>query len=867
LSNKKGEGERVRKSLLKLLGVVIALMLSTTVFAVGMGGINVTSALGQPLKADIELVSISKSEKDSLVARLSSPDAYKNAGLEYPYGNNFKFKIETRADGRSYISASSAQPVNDPFVSLLVELTWSAGKLSREYTFLLDPPGYVAEQPAKAQVQPVAPEVQAAAPAVTSTEPASTPEGSAITFPAQPAPVVTVMPGEQAAPGEEAAKPEESEPMETSGKPEEQPPVPAEMEAEPEAAAPKEWLEVQRGDTMYEIAARYKLADMNLDRMLVALYRANAEKFDGRNMNRIRAGKILRLPTQQEVESVSLTEARREIHAQASDWNAYRQKLASAAPLSNQPQEAQQIATGKISSSIADMAPVAKESAKEVLKLSKGEVPGDQVGGAGGKTMTAQERKNAAQEDAIARDKALKEQQERAAMLEKNMKDMQRLAQLKAEAAAMAQPPQPQAAVAPKSAVIAATSTMKPAPVPVQPKPKPLPKPIPKPVKPEPGLLDQILDEPLYLEAVAALLVLGGIGYLLYRRRKKNIWIEDDGQSLEDVGEITGRMSAPVMPSPDTGDFTGSASSAGTSSESDNVDPISEADLFLNFGRDVQAEEILKEALQSTPNNHQIHLKLLGIYAARKDAGSFSTIARQLQGSGDDDAWQQAAVMGRKLDPDNPMYGGGGFNSMEDTGSATVQTPAFDPAPVAENVPKAQPSALDFDFDVGASSAPETTSPEQDFLNATQRTSIMSADGSLTPQADEMDFDITSTNPSMPEAKADKSADDGGMEFTLDFPVQKAAEKPAPAAVSDVGLDGINLNFDDEPATGESTSDESASEDKGDHWQEVETKLDLAKAYHEMGDASGAREILEEVLREGDTEQRDAAQNLIVLLG
>jgi pilus assembly protein FimV len=866
LSNKKGEGERVRKSLLKLLGVVIALMLSTTVFAVGMGGINVTSALGQPLKADIELVSISKSEKDSLVARLSSPDAYKNAGLEYPYGNNFKFKIETRADGRSYISASSAQPVNDPFVSLLVELTWSAGKLSREYTFLLDPPGYVAEQPAKAQVQPVAPEVQAAAPAVTSTEPASTQEGSAITFPAQPAPVVTVMPGEQAAPGEETAKPEESEPMETSGKPEEQPPVQAEMEAEPEAAAPKEWLEVQRGDTMYEIAARYKLADMNLDRMLVALYRANAGKFDGRNMNRIRAGKILRLPTQQEVESVSLTEARREIHAQASDWNAYRQKLASATPLSNQPQEAQQIATGKINSSIADMAPVAKESAKEVLKLSKGEVPGDQVGGAGGKTMTAQERKNAAQEDAIARNKALKEQQERAAMLEKNMKDMQRLAQLKAEAAAMAQPPQPQAAVAPKSAVIAATSTMKPAPAPVQPKPKPLPKPIPKPVKPEPGLLDQILDESLYLEAVAALLVLGGIGYLLYRRRKKNIWIEDDGQSLEDVGEITGRMSAPVMPSPDTGDFTGSASSAGTSFESDNVDPISEADLFLNFGRDVQAEEILKEALQSTPNNHQIHLKLLGIYAARKDTGSFSTIARQLQGSGDDDAWQQAAVMGRKLDPDNPMYGGG-FSSMEDTGSATVQTPAFNAAPEAENVPKAQPSALDFDFDVGASSAPETTSPEQDFLNATQRTSIMSADGSLTPQADEMDFDITSTNPSMPEAKADKSADDGGMEFTLDFPVQKAAEKPVPAAVSDVGLDGINLNFDDEPATGESTSDESASEDKGDHWQEVETKLDLAKAYHEMGDASGAREILEEVLREGDTEQRDAAQNLIVLLG
>ena len=163
-------------------------------------------------------------------------------------------------------------------------------------------------------------------------------------------------------------------------------------------------------------------------------------------------------------------------------------------------------------------------------------------------------------------------------------------------------------------------------------------------------------------------------------------------------------MAAPVFPSPDTGDFTGAVSAqAAASSQSDNVDPISEADLFLNFGRDAQAEEILKEALQNTPNNHQIHLKLLGIYANRKDANSFSTIARQLQDSGDDDAWQQAVAMGRKLEPNNPMYGGG-FRSMEDTGSATVQMPAFN-APAAENVPKAQPSALDFDFDVGASAA------------------------------------------------------------------------------------------------------------------------------------------------------------------
>jgi len=895
--------------ILKLLGVVAALMLSTTVSAVGMGGINVASALGQPLKADIELVAISKTEKDSLVARLASPEAYKSAGLEYPYGNKFKFQIESRADGQPYIKASSAQPVNDPFVSLLVELTWSSGKLSREYTFLLDPPGYVPEQPAQAKVQAVAPEVQAAAPAVAASAMA---KEVAATPVEQAAPVAAATPAVQAAPAETAAKPvEQAAPMEAASKPTEQ--------AAPKAAAvqaKKEMLVVQHGDTMYkiaeqyklEIAEQYKVADMSLERMLVAIYRINAEQFDGRNMNRIKTGKILRLPSQQELMSVSQPDAVKEIHAQAADWNAYRQKLASAASVSNQSQTTQQVATGKISSSIADMAPVAKESAKEVLKLSKGEAPGDQVGtGAGGKSMSGQDKKNAAQEDAIAKNKALKEGEKRTALLEKNLKDMQRLAQLKAEAAALAQPPGTAAAKAAVSEVTA-TSAVEPTPV-AQPKPKQ--------VKPEPSLLDKVLDEPLYLAGGAVALLLAGLGLMQYRRRK-NPSAEGMGQPAEDIGEISGRsaISAPVLPSPDTGDFTvAAAAQAVAAPQSDNVDPISEADLFLNFGRDVQAEEILKEALQNTPNNHQIHLKLLGIYANRKDTYSFSTIARLLQGSGDEDAWQQAVAMGRKLEPNNPMYGGAG--TIEDAGSATMQMTALNATPEPENVPKAQVSTLDFDFNVGASAAKEVPSPEQDFLSGAEKTLIMSPDDRLAAQGAEMDFDITSTKTSMPvatgqggamdfdvtsthsmraageptaavspisddlvfdvtgsqsfvpaaaqpEISKPAEADGGGMGgFTLDFPVENIAEKSAPVAQpAAVSLAGISLNFDETAAPSGSTA-----ENKDDHWQEVATKLDLAKAYHEMGDSNGAREILEEVLREGDAGQREAAQTLFDQLG
>src|SRR3989338_4287719 len=184
-------------------------------------------------------------------------------------------------------------------------------------------------------------------------------------------------------------------------------------------------ITVQRGDTLSKIAAQNKPADVSLERMLVALYRANADQFDGKNMNRIRTGKILRLPDKNEINAINRPEAAKEIHAQAADWNAYRQKLAGAAATSSQPQAAQQAATGKITSSVTDKAPVAKESAKEGLKLSKGEAPGDKAAtGVGGKQMSAQDKKNAAQENAIAKAKTLKEDQARAALLEKNLKDM-----------------------------------------------------------------------------------------------------------------------------------------------------------------------------------------------------------------------------------------------------------------------------------------------------------------------------------------------------------------------------------------------------------------------------------------------------------
>ncbi len=853
------------RKLMQIVGVTAGLALSTWGYAAGLGGINVESSLGQPLKAEIELSDVSKSDKQGLLVRLASPENYKNAGLDYPYGIKYNFKIEYRADGQAYIRLSSSQAISDPFVSLLVELSWASGKLVREYTFLLDPPGYVPEQPKEAQVQPVAP----VAPAVKSEK---------LEAPSTPAPVEKpVMP--QAKPVPRYAAPVK--------------------QVEPGTGSA---ITVKSGDTLDRIASRVKPQEVSLERMLVALYRANTDQFDGNNMNRIRTGKILHVPDSNALANLSQTEAVQEIHAQAEDWNAYRQKLAGAASASRH-EGGGQLVKGKITS--ADKAPVASESAKEVLRLSRGEAPGDKSAAAG-KSKSAQ--KNAAAEEAIAKAKAVEDEKARAALLEKNLQDMKRLAELKSEAAAAASKVAAASSVAPASAVAAASAVQPASAV----SPASAVKPA-KPVKPavveEPSLMDQLLASPIYMGIGAALLVaLGALGMAAGRRKKAAAL-----QPAEDVGVITGQLTSPVAPSPDTGDFTEPAVHEEEAvHQPDDVDPISEADLFLNFGRDEQAEEVLKDALQHSPDNHQLHLKLLGIYADRQDAAAFENIDRMLRDTGDSEAIQQAEVLRQKLSNAAPQEEA----RFEDTDSATQLTPALDEMETASVTDehetladeREEPGAIDFDvtqptpeaitdFDVAKPLQKEETDfdltrPLQEDETDLDVTSIMPQGGmDFDVTSDDhisgipLDFDIAAKQPEQAEQHKDealpilddlifdvtsspvekvavespvKEVSGEGNEFMLDFPLEKDQVKTPPA----IDLSDINLDMN-EPAE----TVETAEGEHNEHWHEVATKLDLAKAYQEMGDEVGAREILDEVMQEGDKAQQQEARLLISQLG
>ena len=124
--------------------------------AAGLGRITVLSGLGQPLRAELEIAATPE-EIQNMTARLASAEAFRQAGVDYsPSVNGLRMSVERRGSG-AVVKVTSDRPINEPFVDMLVELNWSAGRLIREYTFLLDPPDIGSN---RAAVAVAAPEVR-----------------------------------------------------------------------------------------------------------------------------------------------------------------------------------------------------------------------------------------------------------------------------------------------------------------------------------------------------------------------------------------------------------------------------------------------------------------------------------------------------------------------------------------------------------------------------------------------------------------------------------------------------------------------------------------------------------------------------------
>src|SRR5438067_13759719 len=347
--------------------------------AAGLGRLTVLSALGQPLTAEIEIVSLQPGEEDGLTARLAPPEAFEQAGIDINAAlNSVRISIEQR-DKRPYLRVSSSQPVNEPFLDLLVELQWPSGRLVREYTFLLDPPEY-RSRPQAIAATPLPPMAEKPAAAAEEQKPAA--EAPAAPAPA-PEATPTPAPAAQAAPAKPAANTHE----------------------------------VKRGDTLGAIARQQLRPGVSLNQMLIAIFRANEDAFIRGNVNLVRTGRILNLPEPDAIGKVDRDEANRLVKEQHDQWMGYRSRLA-AVPAPAEAAAPQQEAAGRIEAK--PQAPKPPAPSDEV-RLSKSE-PGKPA---------APASHAAREDDAAARERALQEQQSRTNELEKNVADLQKLLALK----------------------------------------------------------------------------------------------------------------------------------------------------------------------------------------------------------------------------------------------------------------------------------------------------------------------------------------------------------------------------------------------------------------------------------------------------
>jgi pilus assembly protein FimV len=863
--------------------------------AAGLGKITVLSSLGQPLLAEIEIVQLQPGEEEGLIARLPSADAFTAAGIEIsPILNSVRFVIQRR-NNRPVVRITSTQAVNDPFLEMLVELQWNSGRLVREYTFLLDPAEYKAQQQA----------VIAAAPAVKPAPAAPAPEVK----PEPAAPAVAAAAAAEVAKPEAAAeaKPEPAAEAKPEPKPEpkiEAQPLPV-TPPTPAAAPPQSMYEVRKGDTLGGIARQNLPAGVTLNQMLIALYRTNPDAFIRDNINLVRAGHILNIPDADAVGTVERADANRLVSAHIADFNEYRSRLAGA-PVAAEGAPGQRESTGRIEPKPAAAPPAGTQ---DQLKLSKADPQKPSAAGS-----------RAAQgDDAVARERAMKEAQSRVTDLEKNVADLQKLLELKnqqlaelekkaggkpaaaaapaapaakapekpaAEPAKPAAPPAPVVAKAPEAkpaaepakpaaepakpaaepAKPAAAAPAAPAPAAKAPETKPAAKPA---AQPEPSLLDEFLDNQFALGGLGVVvLLLFGYGAWAWSRKKKAQARFQDSV----LGATSGAASVFGTPAAAASVAPG-ASQASVSQpagmEAEEVDPIAEADVYMAYGRDAQAEEILKEALQKDASRTAVHVKLLEIYANRKDVQGFEQSALKLKGltKGAGAEWEKAAALGRSLDPQNGLYGGAGAAAAASAAAAPA-APALDfdlggassvqgAAPdISLDAPTQEPSASgSVDFDLGGGT-PAAETPQTDFTP--EGTLIM---GAQTPEstASGLDFDLGSPKTEAPAAApAAPAAADGGLDFDLKLDDMPGTQAEAPAP----DLSSISLDLG---SPGEASAPSGGGSDP--KWQEVATKLDLAKAYEEMGDKDGARELLNEVMKDGDAAQQGQAHQLLGKLG
>jgi len=707
-----------------------------------------------------------------------------------------------------------------------------------------------------------------------------------------------------------------------------------------EAAPPSGDYAVKKGDTLWEIAQRARPDQtITVEQMSLAIFKRNSDAFFGNNLNNLRAGKVLKMPERDEVTAIPSADARRTFKVQYDSWQEYKLKLASARGglkvADSKPAAAEAAPAPAPEPQPAAPAPVKPEARvtagpedrskqpDELLRIVRGTLAGQKTTpeqkAAQGETPkdVARNEQSALAERASTLDESLESKQleqkelgDKLGQVQSQIKNESRLLEIENQGLAKAQtqatppaaspaeskpagPPKAEPpAAAPKSE---AAPLEAPKPVPAAPIPsaepakaaKAPPKRAPPPAPPveEKGffasLVDSVLGGSVFPIVGGVLALVGGVILLVYMRRRQ--------RSIAEFEESILASDAVATDSAAPSDTTGQPATTGDTSflsdfsqggmgnvHTDEVDPIAEAEVYLAYGRDETAEEILKEAVVKNPERQELKLKLLEIYHQRNDVGAFETLAEELYaalaGRGGK-VWTKVEEMGRKLNPENPMFRGGApaeRRADDRSTSPPAASAMFAGGAGAATAIAASPGAAtdameldaNFDFDAGSPAASPSAPAASDDFNIDF--------GSPEPAAPTAAVEFVPSTPAPSAVKQDDGLDgldldrafaDNVVEFSGSAASAPVAEELGVATAAD---DEIKWELDAPVAEAAPAPVESQASGAGgdqQQWDETATKLDLAKAYIDMGDAEGARSILDEVLAEGNEDQkRQAAQ-------
>lgn len=872
----------------KLRVLVPALLLAPqAALALGLGDIRLSSSLNEPLAAEIDLVAATPEEVSALQAKLASRDLFQRYGLDRPqYLDTLQFRVGKSRDGRSVLLVRSSAAITEPFVTFLVEATWSSGRLLREYTLLLDPPVYEPGGPAKAAAAPAV-----SAPVVAATAAPARPEPA----PAPAAPSPAVAP--PSAPGERPAS-----------------------------------VTVERNDTLYGIASRFASGHAARNQLAVALYRANPQAFGG-NINRLMAGAELRIPDADAVSAVTPGEAAREIADQTAAWRSTTESAARLRLVT--PQESGTPAAPAAAAAAApsdDVRRLEQELAetRRLLELKNQELADLQRHAA----ERAAEAPVAPQDDTGAGRTAAPapETAPAPAAAEK----------AKPPKKPRMPPPVPQepglldsltsnwtwllgAAAAVLGGLLAFGWVRRRREEEEGESLAAFTPPTPQPSPPPPSA-----DDTTRLRNYQP-------------PPRSGVVVE------EQRAPAPAQWSAPAAPPAPAARLDDTISAEGPLNLDQTTDPLAEADFHMAYGLYDQAADLITLALEREPGRRDLKLKLLDIFFVWGNKQRFLETARELHAKRADGApgeWDRVAIMGRQIAPGEEMFaaaptaaaaGSGVIDLNLGTSDSKVDIDVFAPPAAAgggavdldlgDALGGTDPSAdtgrndeLDFDVDLsdvtadgeaptiemptagsGGTITVDVLGPNAPTVQQPRlRDAALPTDSTTALAPEDLGVDLAELRALVdapPIAAAPAAAASSGRAVPLEptrvqpkFDPATTAEMPM-LSMSNV-MEGFDLQAgapgidetqairneatgildldvggsmqDNQAATERLSLDDFTAVDlEPVTMSEVGTKLDLARAYIDMGDPDGARSILQEVLAEGSSSQKQEAQRLL----